>query len=199
MKRRYLSLLILLVVCITIGGAYATWAYAANQNVDEVTNSINVGLAETSIKTATGTISLDVNTKDAITATIDDTNDDKKADLVLALVNGFEGEGYRVTYTPDTSVENNSDKILMQATVTVTAEKYQEKNVIVANSNILKTDAEVSEWTITPAMIASCLNIGDLELPTPDSYAAFKQWLEENPISIEITISSLVATNMLQP
>lgn len=183
MKKNRFALLIFLVLCLTVAGAYATWSYVAGQNVDQLAQNISVNLADKNVTTANG--GKIVLSSGSVTATIDD-GGAYKAALVMG------GDGFTVSYDATESSTPEHTTINMQATITVTSIDYNGAPVITAkSSNTLHTEGEVSTWTITPAKIASCLQIADLTLPTPDAYDAFKTALDAGSIVITVTVSAV--------
>lgn len=182
MKKNRFALLIFLVLCLTIAGAYATWSYVEGQNIADLDKSISVNLADKNVTTASGGT---IKATGSVTATIDDIGS-YKAGLVLA------GDGFTVTYDATGSSTPENTTIRMQATVTVTSGNYNGVAVITAKTDVLDTNTPVSTWTITPAMIANCLEIADITLPDSAAYDAFKAALDaEDPIVITVTISAV--------
>lgn len=182
MKKNRFALLIFLVLCLTIAGAYATWSYVAGENIAELNENISVNLAEKSTTTANGGT---LSATGSVTATIDNVGS-YKAGLVLA------GDGFTVSYDATGSTTPTVTAIQMKATVTVSSIDYNEETVVTAKTtNVIYSDAAVSEWTITPEKIAACLEIADITLPTSASYDAFKAALDAESIVITVTISAV--------
>lgn len=182
MKKNRFALLIFLVLCLTIAGAYATWSYVEGQNIADLDKSISVNLADKNVTTASGGT---IKATGSVTATIDDIGS-YKAGLVLA------GDGFTVSYDATGSATPTVTEIQMKATVTVASIDYNEETVVTAKTtNVIYSETAVSEWTITPAMIANCLEIADITLPTSASYDAFKAALDAGSIVITVTISAV--------
>lgn len=177
-KTHSITLLILLVLCVTIAGAYATWSYTTATNVDPITKNISVNLADKNVTTVDGgTLAV---TGD-ITASIDDSGN-YKADLVMG------GNGFVVTYTNDTTPDA---KISMQATITVTSASYNNADVITVKTATIYSAEATNQWTITPAMIRDCLTIADISLPTVAAYDAFNDAMDAGTTAITVTIAAV--------
>lgn len=78
-----LSLLIAMILCVTIGGVYATWVYTGDENVADVSEPITINLEDPANGGAHGTYTLKKDLNGAETfIRIDDTNNDHIAELV---------------------------------------------------------------------------------------------------------------------
>ena len=93
---RKLSILIALILCVTIGGVYATWNYAQG-NVASTTKYASMIITDKVVDTAKGTITVDTSN---LIVTIDDSNNDFKGEMALS--------GYvTVTFTPNTGADED--------------------------------------------------------------------------------------------
>lgn len=179
MRKNRFSLLILLILSLTVAGAYATWNYTVANNVQELNHSITVNLANDEITTVDGGT---LNAEGTITATIDD-GGNYKAALVMG------GEGFTVRYTPSSATPDVT-AINMYATITVTSVQYNNEAVIAVSTETINTTSAVSEWNITPEMIGECLAIANITLPTPDDYADFEAAMAAGNTVITVTIGA---------
>lgn len=177
MKKNYFGLLIFVVLCVTIAAAYATWNYTAAQNVDQITNSVNVQLAEDEVTTVDGTLKVE----GSLSAVIDDEDNNHVGELV------FSGSGYSVTFTAAEGVDLPDD-FQLQATISLSSvTKYDDKEILSVVKETIYGTAGSTSWTISADDIAACLKL-DLELPTHDDYEAFEAALEATGTTITITV-----------
>lgn len=176
MKKNYFTLLILLVLSVTIAGAYATWSYTSAKNVDAIDKNIAVNLAEDDVQTADGGTLTATGT---LAATIDDVGG-YKAGLT------WSGDGFTVTYDATGSSTPDITAINMQATVTVTSKQYNGADIMTVKTATIYSTGAVSTWTITSADIAACLELADITLPTHADYNAFKTALDGMQITVTI-------------
>ncbi len=73
------SVLIALFLCVTIGGVYATWTYAGSEDIVDSFAEAKVTITDATLSGSNGTYEVTSN----LVLTIDDTNDDHKAELVF--------------------------------------------------------------------------------------------------------------------
>ena len=93
-----LSAIIAMVVCLTIGGVYATWSYAEDKDIYDAYTEIKVSLEDSVNTGAAGTFTIQSN----LVLTVDQANDDHDAKLVFKSNN--DKEIYlKVTFTPSSS------------------------------------------------------------------------------------------------
>lgn len=90
-----LSLLIALMLCITIGGVYATWSYAGTDDIADSFAEAKVTIANAELTGANGTYKIESN----LVLTVDQKNDDHEAELVFSS-NNSEDIYLKVTFTP---------------------------------------------------------------------------------------------------
>lgn len=179
-KTNSITLLILLVLCVTIAGAYATWSYTTATNVDPITQKISVNLADKNVTTVDGG---ELAVTGDIAFTIDD-GGNYKAVLKES------GNGFVVTYTNDTAPDA---KISMQATIKVTSVSYNNADVITVKTGTIYSAEATAQWTITPAMIRDCLTIADISLPTVKDYDAFNEAMKAGTTEITVEIAAVPA------
>ncbi len=90
-----LSVLIALMLCITIGGVYATWSYAGTNDIADAFAEAKVTIADAELTGANGTYKIESN----LVLTVDQANDNHDAKLVFAS-NNSEDIFLKVTFTP---------------------------------------------------------------------------------------------------
>ena len=93
-----LSVLIALLMCVTIGGVYATWTYAGTTDITDGHKEIFVTIPDAVVEGTYGTYTVDTNVR----LIVDDTDKNHKAELVFESTDT--NEVYlRVTFTPNES------------------------------------------------------------------------------------------------
>lgn len=199
-----LSLLIAMILCVTIGGVYATWTYsqgtAAQRDayLDDVTK-----ITDKTVANAKGVISVD---KTGLTITIDDANDDHVAECVI------DGElvvKFKPNKGADTTVFENGITLQYKLSVENT---WKYADVLIFNVDTtpvtLGTPTKTGSgetveftWTISANDLNSRIAFytngegtgadGALSLTSVESYEAFKKALHNG--SICVTVSEVVA------
>lgn len=97
-----LSLLVALMLCVTIGGVYATWGYAGNTDIIDQAVESKITIANTEIKTANGVYTISSN----LVLTVDQANDAHEARLDFGSNNSDPAE-LVVTFTPQSHAPAN--------------------------------------------------------------------------------------------
>ena len=90
-----LSVLIALMLCVTIGGVYATWSYAGTNDIADAYAEAKITIADAELTGANGTYKVESN----LVLTVDQKNDDHEAELVFAS-NNSDPIFLKVTFTP---------------------------------------------------------------------------------------------------
>ena len=90
-----LSVLIALMLCVTIGGVYATWTYAGTDDIADAYAEAKVTIADAELTGANGTYKVESN----LVLTVDQKNEDHEAELVFAS-NNSDPIFLKVTFTP---------------------------------------------------------------------------------------------------
>ena len=93
MKR--FTALIALMLCVTIGGVYATWTYAGTDDIADAFAEAKVTITDVELTGANGTYKIESN----LVLTIDQANEDHEAELVFAANDG-QAIYLKVTFTP---------------------------------------------------------------------------------------------------
>ncbi|MBQ4120882.1 MAG: hypothetical protein IJD35_02585 [Clostridia bacterium] len=102
---RRLNVLIALLLCITVGGVYATWTYAGTNDIADAFAEAKVTIANAELTGANGTYKIESN----LVLTIDQLNTDHEAALLFSS-NNSEAIFLRVTFTPaDNAPQNIKD------------------------------------------------------------------------------------------
>lgn len=82
-------------LCVTIGGVYATWSYAGTNDIADAFAEAKVTITDAELVGANGTYVVDSN----LVLTVDQANEDHEAELVFSSNNG-EAIFLKVTFTP---------------------------------------------------------------------------------------------------
>ena len=93
-----LSVLLALLLCITIGGVYATWSYAGTDDIADAFAEAKVTITDAELTGANGTYKIESN----LTLSVDQANDEHEAELVFA-ANNDDAIYLKVTFTPATN------------------------------------------------------------------------------------------------
>ena len=195
-----LSLLIAMILCVTIGGVYATWTYsqgtAATRDayLDDVTK-----ITDKTVANAKGVISVD---KTGLTITIDDANDDKVAECTI------DGE-LVIKFKPNNGADDDvfENGVTLQYKLSVeNTWKYNEVLIFNVDTNNVVLGAPTKTgsgqnveftWTISADELNSKIAFytndagtgadGTLRLPTVTAYEAFKKALHNGSICALLT------------
>lgn len=198
-----LSLLIAMILCVTIGGVYATWTYsqgtAATRDayLDDVTK-----ITDKTVANAKGVISVD---KTGLTITIDDANDDHVAECTIdgALVvkfkpnKGADADVFKngVTLQYKLSVENTwkyNDVLIFNVDTTAVTLGTPTKTGSGENVEFTWTisDEDLNSRIAFYTNEAGTSEDGALSLTSVQLYEAFKKALHNG--SICVTVSEVV-------
>ncbi len=90
-----LSLLIALMLCVTIGGVYATWSYAGTNDIADAYAETKVTITDAVLTGANGTYTIESN----LVLSVDQKNEDHEAELIFAS-NNSEAIFLKVTFVP---------------------------------------------------------------------------------------------------
>lgn len=93
-----LSFLIALMLCVTIGGVYATWTYAGTNDIADSFAEAKVTIADAELTGANGTYKIESN----LVLSVDQANDKHEAKLVFSS-NNSEDVYLKVTFVPATN------------------------------------------------------------------------------------------------
>lgn len=176
-----LSLLVALILCVTIGGVYATWNYAENAATSQTkyfdASTVITDKVESLSK---GTIKVDTTN---LKITIDDTNDDFYGELKI--------EGYvSVEFTPSAGASHEvaNNGIKMQYVLGSTENfKYLGNDIFTVDTTAQVESAASKSFTIEADELANLITLNTVQLPTAADYTAFKAALHSGSISITVS------------
>ena len=181
-----LSVLVALILCVTIGGVYATWNYAQG-TVTTRTKFFDAGtiITDKVVTTDKGNITIDTT---SLKITIHDENNDLHGEM--------KAEGYvTVTFTPnqgaDSAVAANGVK-LQYVLGTTNNYTYEGTAIFAVNTTAQDLGLVNGSVNIPASELDALIDLNALYLPTAEDYDAFKLALHSGAISI--TVSEAPAT-----
>ena len=179
-----LSILIALILCVTVGGVYATWNYAQGTvgNTQEYPDGNTTALAGK------------VETTDKGTITIDDSN---LQILIDDMDNNLEGELYisgsiSVTFTPNQGADADvvANGVALQFALSATENfNYNGNPIFVLNTDAQTMGLVNGTATISADTLKNLISLNTLRLPTVADYDAFRAALHSG--SLIITVSEV--------
>ena len=183
------SLLILLVLCVTIGGVYATWTYTQNTDVADEQVHMTLNLTDVAYAGSYGTYKIDTS---GLTMKIDPKEGTThKTGLYIT------GQ-IVITFTPNSVAPENVKKDAVPSTFQFTLTNqnwlYEGKNIL----TLAHTDAEVIEWgtadekgvftfVITAEELAEHFTLTEYTLDTKAKYDLFNAALGQGQITITVS------------
>ena len=168
-----LSILILLMICVTITGVYATWSYAGTDDIADAYAEAKVTITDAVLTGANGVYKVDSN----LTLTVDQANEDHEAKLVFASNDG-EDIFLKVTFTPATNAPQDiKDNAVPSELIFSTSSNMQYS--IDSNGNYSATGTPVDIFTFVDQTVTW----------NPESDGSFTYTLDENDLKSMISLS----------
>lgn len=180
-----LSILVALILCVTIGGVYATWNYAQG-GAEKVVKYFDDSTVITSSVTDSAKGVIDVNTSE-LSIVIDDANNDFYGEMSIT------GK-VTITFTPNDGADGSvaSEGIALQYSLgTTTDYKFNGTDIFTVDSTVQNLEKNKT-FEIDAEKLKELIRLNSLYLPTADDYDAFKEALHRGGISI--TVSEAPAT-----
>jgi len=204
-----LSVVLLLVLCITIGGVFANWIYAGTNAGDLHHHIANIALTDVNKTTKIGTYSV-IQGDDTVKIKVDQKNQTPGSfdyDTVLTITGSI-----TVTFTPDALYTGGAPtaKFVLTSVNDVTATTFNDdaytgetngdraifsKFDKTTETNLTFTKVgDVYEATITADMIDALIDINTFNLPTNSAYVAFSSALGSiGQIGIEVMDTTVIS------
>ena len=191
-----LSILVALILCVTVGGVYATWMYPGN-DITQVIQPVSNVMAEADFTGSFGTYHTDSNSLRLVI--------DQESPTSFKTVLKYEGE-LEVRFTPHENISDAQMAAAMGAVVSVTGSDLQSAEYNgKAIWNLSDTTIELNEDRWTPSgdttyytCTISCSELNniitlanDFELPTIDDYNSFQQVQKLAVFRIKLTAKPL--------
>ena len=183
------SLLILLVLCVTIGGVYATWAYAQNPDVADEQIHMTLNLTEVENAGSYGAYKIDTS---GLTLAID-----PKEGTTHVTALKISGQ-IVITFTPNAAapetVKKDAVPSTFQFTLTNSNWVYEGEKIF----SLTHTDAEQIDWgtadekgvftfIITAEELTNHFNLTEFTLDTKAKYDSFNTALGQGQITITVS------------
>lgn len=178
MKLKKIMAIILCAVLVTVGGVFATWQYATG-TVSEQTISFGTPImADVSISEAIGTLQVD---SSALSMKIDDTNNDKIAELIIT------GE-LKLIFIPheDAAPEIRENGIALKYTISGRGDPQYNGSSVFSFTEITETTEKGLTAVISAETIMRAIKINEISLPTYDDYQEFEKNLPTTLLSIKV-------------
>ena len=184
-----LSLLIAMILCVTIGGVYATWTYTQNTDVADETVNMTMNLTDVAYSGSYGTYVIDTT---SLKLKID-----PKEGTTHTTALKIEGE-IVITFTPNSvapeTVKENGIATTFQFGLTNADWKYEGENII----TLAHSEAEQIVWgapgsdgvfkfTISAEELANHIILTEFVLDTKLKYDAFNAALGQGQIKITVS------------
>ena len=192
-----LSILIALMLCITIGGVYATWSYAGTNDIADQLVETKVTIANIEYKEANGTYAIESN----LVLTVDQANQQHEAKLVYGS-NNSDDPYIKITFTaadyasPEIKENAVPSELYFSTTTTMQYENKDGQLVDIfwlsntGNNQLDNTFTWTSEgngkfsYTLDKAAIESCIKLnGTFVLGTKAEHDAFRTALNGNIVA----------------
>ena len=171
--------LVMCAVMVTVGGVYATWNYAIGQLQTYEANIAKPVMANAVLDASIGTLKVDTR---ELSLRIDDDNNDKVAELVIA-------GNVKIIFTPhadaDPDIVANGINLMYTIEAADGIPQYNGQDVFIYNTQTGETGTTL-EYTIDASVIQSALSINNISLPAYDDYQAFQAWLPNNLLKITV-------------
>lgn len=191
-----LSALIVMILCVIIGGVYATWTYTQNTDVADETVNMSLNLGDVAYSGSYGTYKVDTTN---LTMTIE-----PKANTTHTTALYIDGY-ITITFTPNSvapqEVKESGVESTFQFTLSNTSWTYDDGEGQGARPIITLEHDEaekITSWgepnedgvftyTITAEMLAGHIHLGEFLLDTKADYDAFNKVLAQGQILITVS------------
>ncbi len=183
-----LSLLISLLLCVTIGGVYATWVYSQSSDVADITGAKAITMTEATFTGTYGTYSVDTSN---LTMVVDPK--EGTAHTTSLKITGY----LTITFTPNThaptEVKTNAIPTTYAFSLSNQNWQYDDTNIMAVDTstkNIVWGPAESDGtfvYTISADELANILTLTEFTLDTKADYDAYDAVLTNGQIVISIS------------
>ena len=198
-----LSLIIALVLCITIGGVYATWTYTKSTDVADITPTLGISMTEATFSGTHGTYAVDTS---ALTMAVDPKPNAENTHITSLQMAG----SITIKFTPQTyatvDVKENGIPTTFQFSLSNSNWKFDdghgagERDIITINHPNDKHSVTwsapdengVLSYTLSAADLAEHFNLTEFTLDTKVLYDNFSTALSNG--QIRLTVSDGVQT-----
>ena len=183
-----LSLLIAMILCVTIGGVYATWTYTQNTDVADETVNMTMNLTDVAYSGSFGTYKID-------TSTLNMKIDPKEntAHTTALYITGK----IVITFTPNSvapqEIKNNGVASTFKFGLTNANWTYESQQIVTLKHNVAETIVwgtpvdGVFTFVITAEELAGHILLTEFNLDTKVKYDAFNTALGQGQITITVS------------
>lgn len=194
-KMRRISLLITLVLCLTIGGVYATWVYSQSDDVADITGAKAITMTEATFTGTYGTYSVDTS---KLTMQVDPK--EGTAHTTSLVITG----DLVITFTPNTyapnEVKNNGVASTFAFSLSNSAWNYDNKAIMKVDTNKhditwVKGDNGTFTYTISAETLKTYITLTEFSLDTKADYDAYDRVLTNGQIVVTISDGKSTASN----
>lgn len=190
-----ISILIVLILCVTIGGVYATWYYSGAENVADVTESITINLESSETVGSHGAYTLTKNLNGAASfIRIDQVSDNHLAGLVYA-------GSMTLTFTPavhaSAEIKNGQFDTWVYFSTNLPTFTYGEKQIFNNFTHVSKDTGIKVTWVkgadgkltcdLTEYIKSEITLANEFFLDTLADYNAFSEVISPASITIHVT------------
>ena len=183
-----LALLISLILCVTIGGVYATWTYTQNTDVADETVNMTMNLTDVAYSGSFGTYKVDTSTLNMKIDPKEGTTHTTALYITGKIV---------ITFTPNSvapqEIKNNGVASTFKFGLTNANWTYESKQIV----TLKHTVAETIDWgtptdgvftfIITAEELAGHILLTEFSLDTKAKYDAFNTALGQGQITITVS------------
>lgn len=190
-----LSLLIFLILCVTIGGVYATWYYSGNINVADVSEPITINLEDAANGGAHGTYTLVKNITGATFFRIDQADEEHNTELVIP-----DGTSLKLVFTPNVhapeSVKTGTFDTWVYFSGNIDTLQYEAKDIFNSLTATDKNTGIKITWNVVdgklecdllPIIQAQISMENTFKLDTLADYNAFNAIIDTINLTIHVT------------
>ena len=182
-----LSILIALILCVTIGGVYATWVYSQSDDVADITGAKAITMTEATFTGTYGTYHVDTSSLSMVVDPKEGTTHTTALKIDGNLVIGFTPNTYApeevkqngVASTFAFSLSNANWQYNGQTIMTVDTEKH--------NITWTPDGSGAFTFTISAAELANYIRLTEFTLDTKVEYDAYDAVLTEGQIVVSIS------------
>lgn len=180
------SLLVVLALCVTIGGVYATWVYSQSDDVADITGATAITMTEATFTGTYGTYSVDTSQLSMVVDPKEGTTHTTALKITGDLV---------ITFTPNTYAPTEVKQGGVPSTFAFSLSnqewKYGSEYIMTVDTNThditwTKT-GDVFTYTITSEALANYLTLTAITLDTKTEYDAYDAVLTNGQVVISIS------------
>ena len=188
------SLLVVLALCVTIGGVYATWVYSQSDDVADITGATAITMTEATFTGTYGTYSVDTSKLNMVVDPAEGTTHTTALKITGDLI---------ITFTPNTYAPEEVKEEGVESTFAFSLSnpdwKYGSQPIMTVNTDkhdITWTPDENGAFkcTIAAADLADYLELEEFVLDTKADYDAYDAALTNGQVVISISDGKTISS-----